>query len=255
MKNIFRFLFIALVAMGCEPDPDIYDGPGQAHFPQSSYDYFVTSAEGAYEVPVYLTKAVGEDRTVTVEVSGESTAEEGVHFSIASKSVTIPAGELSAPVSITGDFEALGTDGPQELVLTITQTENTAGFRQQTTVNLIQFCEYDINSLAGIYTMNSSFFEAQYPVVSQAGDGDALDYEFLYQADYPITIEIIQIDDVTFEASIADQAAWYSAFYETDVYIRGSGQVNTCGQLTLSIEHYIPGLGSFGSYTEVLVLN
>lgn len=103
------------------------------------------------------------DVTVNVEVvTAESSAVEGVDFSLASTSVTIPAGSFSAALAFAVNDDILDPEADAKtLTLRITQTsqgEINPNF-EVITLNLIGICPpdtYDYETIPGTYSVLSS---------------------------------------------------------------------------------------------------
>lgn len=54
------------------------------------------------------------------------------------------------------------------------------------------------------------------------------------------------------EVTVDSQPAWTDATYGK-VHVAGSGKLEN-GVITVKLEHSIPGVGSYGSYNETLIL-
>ena len=126
-NNLSKILLAGLVAMlfvGCDSlfnDGEIrYDGPTQVEFKPTSQSLTLGSNQGGtLSVNVQL---IGEQRSQDlplsfVVVDEETTAEEGVDYSLPSTSVTIPADSSSAAVDITVSGQDLNTGEQVSLVL------------------------------------------------------------------------------------------------------------------------------------------
>jgi hypothetical protein len=102
----------------------------------------------------------------------------------------------------------------------------------------------------GTGSFSSEAFEADWAVdLEKLVVGDLTLYKAidLYEVGYNVTIKV-QGGAVT----VPPQPAWISSKYG-DVYITGTGTING-KKLTMVIEHYVPNLGSYGDFNEVLTL-
>ena len=129
MKKILYF-FAACLAFsfaGCESEPDIdintNGGKGLefVHFNAAS-DSWVVAAEDesfVHNVSVACTEAHDKDIVYEVALGEKTTGVEGTDFSIATKSVTIPAGEYTAELPVTVLYATTGEGFEIELVLSV----------------------------------------------------------------------------------------------------------------------------------------
>ena len=108
-----------------------------------------------YDIPVTLIGAKNQplDRAVdvTVAVSSSSTATEGVEYNLLTKNVTIPAGQMSAPVQIEVMSGNLDPFDAKTLVLDITAASENISESFQTSVDLQAACPFDITTFYGTY--------------------------------------------------------------------------------------------------------
>lgn len=262
LRLIGLLLMVAFIS-SCEEDLQLYDGPAQAHFPQSSDTYFVTSEENPYALKIGLTNVANSDRTVNISIDeSSSTAVEGVDFTINSFQTVIQQGELFGELTITGDFDNLSV--PKVVVFNISDSDGedgNASFRQSFTLTLNQFCQYSRDALLGTYVNFSEFWGAGFLCEVVAGNASN---EVIVQGMYPpeingrnIVIRIEQLGEVSYRAVVVKQVAFdantpiFAADYGP-LSIEGSGVLNTCGEFNLNMAFTVSA-GSFGVFNEVLV--
>ncbi|WP_460540999.1 hypothetical protein [Echinicola sediminis] len=260
---LIGLLLMAVCFSSCEEDLQLYDGPAQAHFPQSSDTYFVTAEENPYTLKIGLTNVASSDRTVSISIDeNSSTAIEGVDFTINSFQTVIQQGELFGELTIRGDFDNLSAS--KVVVFNLTQSDGeggNAGFRQSFTLTLNQFCQYSRDALLGTYVNFSQFWGTGFLCEVVAGNASN---EVIVQGMYPpeingqnIVIRIDQLGEVSYRATVVRQVAFdantpiFAANYGP-LSIEGSGVLNTCGEFNLNLAFTVSA-GSFGVFNEVLV--
>ena len=105
-----------------------------------------------------------KDQTLAVEViETESSAIEGVHYTIESNTVVIKAGELATSVRIRGHYENLAVDEnlPEIKLRLISPEETHWGLYEnkglETKVMLQKVCPFDINAFTGYCVLTSTY--------------------------------------------------------------------------------------------------
>ena len=235
----------ALLAASCTPEnPLEYDGPELFHFASTDAPYFVLEAsDPGLQIPVGVTTISTSDRTFNVSIDVDnSTAVEGVHYTLSGTSVTIPAGDAVGYITVNGDFDQLGTDGPQTLVLTLASGETTADFYTEFTAVLQQFCPYNQSDFVGGATATSTLFAASFPITIEAGaTANELILKDLYSAGNDIAVTLDDSDPSNFTARITSGLGWVSGAYG-DVTVDNSltGAFSACnGTITLTLSHCV----------------
>lgn len=133
MKKIFYICFAALAvaATSCatKPDIDIDTNGGEGlefvHFESAAYGWLVTEADESYDYSVLVatTKAPAEAVTYNISIGEKNTTGvEGTDFSLASKSVTIKAGEYTAELPVKILYDTTGEGFTVELVLSVDES-------------------------------------------------------------------------------------------------------------------------------------
>lgn len=127
MKRILFLVCLLVAVAGCSQQKDIdlntYDGKGLEfiHFASSSDSWLIQESDPSFVKNVVVACTYKYDKDVTYNVSlGENTTGiEGTDFKIATKSVTIPAGEYSGELPVEILYETTGEGFKLELVLDV----------------------------------------------------------------------------------------------------------------------------------------
>jgi hypothetical protein len=249
MKNIFIILLFALALVSCDQE-----NLGTIYEPETSYVAFsssivpenILSAENNFSVSVQIVRS---DLTVATTANVELEMNEDIVgvFTLESNSVTFEDGKGAAYVKIIPVVDAAQIDPTKTYVFNLTLTGDNVSTLFGETTYKASFKYTPIGS--GTFT--SEFFGEEWTVnIEKLEVGSMILYKAkdLYEEGYNITI-FVNGENVTIEP----QAAWFYDSESGDAYIAGSGTVN--GKvLTMTIEHYVPDLGSYGDYTEILTL-
>ena len=100
---------IALLASSCKEHYTTYDDAEYVMFADTAKVYAVQQDVEYISVPVVSTVTRSYDRTFGVEIiDAGSTAVETLHYSLASNTITIKAGENRADVLVHGIYENIG---------------------------------------------------------------------------------------------------------------------------------------------------
>jgi hypothetical protein len=158
-------LLVSLVGFtGCEEEHTVYSGPQYIMF-ADTLSVLGVEDNGEYaDIYISATKAMEKDQTLAVEViEQESSAIEGVHYTIESNTVVIKAGELSTSIRIRGHYENLTVDeNLPEIKLRLISPEETQwnlyeSKGLETKVMLQKVCPFDINAFTGYAMITSTF--------------------------------------------------------------------------------------------------
>lgn len=161
MKKIV-FIFLSLVILAsCKQDDGFtnnnYTGSEVAYFTDgNASSYFVTPDADVFVIQVGATSLSTSDRTYGLEIDEESTAIEGVDFSLLSNTVTIAAGEYFSQVSVQGIFEGTTADGSNLVLNLVAQDGNGVASSGSATytLNIVQLCVSDIG---GSYSVTTTY--------------------------------------------------------------------------------------------------
>lgn len=164
MKTIHITLLIAAICMlcGCQEDnsDNLYKGGSFVQFADSAYNMPVTQDEPVFEVPVVFSSAVQYDRKVIVDVDPRhSNAIEGYHYSLVSRNLTIPAGEMKVNVQLKGHYAHLQPSDSLAVTLRIIGLEDQANelYGLTTNVQLIKVLPFDIHDYVGDLLLTCTF--------------------------------------------------------------------------------------------------
>ena len=167
-KKILTATIVSLVMFvgftSCQEERVVYSGSQYIMFADTLSVLGVEESEEYADIYISSTKAMDEDRTLAVEViEQESSAIEGVHYTIESNTVVIKAGELCTSVRIRGHYENLAIDeNLPEIKLRLISPEDThwdlyENKGLETKVMLQKVCPFDINAFTGYAMITSTY--------------------------------------------------------------------------------------------------
>jgi len=167
MKKIFLLISSFVLLFGlttCETEKMDFDtngGKGLAfvHFVGSTIT-ISTELEDvkAHSRDIVVSSTVKSDqaRTYNLSIAPTSTAKEGTHFTLSSKTVTIPAGQFSGSVKLTVIINNL-TKPVLSAVINLESNE-AIDYAKKMTVNMNRYdlCDFDVSMLVGTFNYFSS---------------------------------------------------------------------------------------------------
>ena len=164
-KKIFLGMVASLVMLAgltsCEEQRTVYDGPLYIMFADTLSVLGVENSEEVFDIHIAATQASDKDRTLAVEVvDKESSAIEGVHYTLESNTVVIKAGELATSVRVRAIYDNLTIDEDPTLVLRLITDDDVQWSLyegNETKVILRKICPFDINAFTGYAVVTSSF--------------------------------------------------------------------------------------------------
>ena len=151
-------LLTALV--GCESERTQYDGPSYITFSAERHDLGVMDGEEWLDIPITTTHAVEHDRNVGVEIiAARSSAVYGMHYTIESTTVTIPAGKLNGMLRIKGYPEAISVSEMLGITLNLVIEEDEVSEEHgtETEIYLHKCCPLDMNAFTGYAVLTSTW--------------------------------------------------------------------------------------------------
>ena len=166
-----KILFSTIMSLGllvgftsCQEERTVYSGPQYIMF-ADTLSVLGVEDNGEYaDIYISATQSVDKDLTLAVEViEEESSAIEGVHYTIESNTVVIKAGELSTSVRIRGHYENLGVvDELPVIKLRLISPEETHWNLYddnglETKVMLQKVCPFDIHAFTGYAMITSTY--------------------------------------------------------------------------------------------------
>ncbi|MCK5068589.1 MAG: hypothetical protein KAR16_14170 [Bacteroidales bacterium] len=163
--KLLSIFAIALLLNGCsEAEQILYQGDPFASFTNGTTgDYPVQDGNAPFLVQVGIPAPLGNDLTISLsEVYASGTA--GTHYDLPN-SVTIPAGSVTADISVVGHFDNMA--GRIDTLVFALTGDVVANFNNEYTLYLKQYCPSDPAVIVGTYTSvtTSSFPDFTDPVV------------------------------------------------------------------------------------------
>ena len=278
--NTLKTLVVVLGAMllttlvGCEAEHTTYDGPNYIMFSAERHDLGILDSEEWFEIPISATRTAKHDRNVGVEiVAARSSAIYGLHYTIESTTVTIPAGELTAMLRIKGYPEAMGVGENLGITLNLAiEQENVwEKYGTETEVYLHKCCSLDMNAFTG-YAVLTSTWAMQYMNLESILVKTHLDpttpntivVEDMYYAGYDIQISFMEENRLEPLIEMAEPQVMGSTG-EAFGTIYGNGKLmmmqpadsgsyySPCeGFLLQYVTIYVEEVGTVGSYAHIL---
>lgn len=274
-KNLYVALFVLLLTsiVGCEPERTTYDGPNYIMFSAERHDLGIIDSDEWLEIPITATRTADYDRNVGVEIiAARSSAIEGVHFTIESTTVTIPAGELTTALRIKGNPDAISVSDNLGITLNLAIEEECVWeeYGTETEVYLHKCCPLDMNAFTG-YAVLTSTWAMQYMNVESVLVKTHLDettpntivVESMFYEGYDIRITLK--NDNRLEPLIEmPEAQVVGSTGEAFGTIYGNGKLmmqqadsgsyySPCeGFLLLYVTMYVEEVGTVGNYANVL---
>lgn len=274
-KNLYVALFVLLLTsiVGCEPERTTYDGPNYIMFSAERHDLGIIDSNEWLEIPITATRTADHDRNVGVEIiAARSSAIEGVHFTIESTTVTIPAGELTTALRIKGNPDAISVSDNLGITLNLAIEEENVWeeYGTETEVYLHKCCPLDMNAFTG-YAVLTSTWAMQYMNVESLLVKTHLDettpntivVESMFYEGYDIRITLK--NDNRLEPLIEmPEAQVVGSTGEAFGTIYGNGKLmmqqadsgsyySPCeGFLLLYVTMYVEEVGTVGNYANVL---
>ena len=278
--NTLKTLIVVLGAMllttlvGCEAEHTTYDGPNYIMFSAERHDLGILDSEEWFEIPISATRTAKHDRNVGVEiVAARSSAIYGLHYTIESTTVTIPAGELTAMLRIKGYPEAIGVGENLGITLNLAIEQESVWekYGTETEVYLHKCCPLDMNAFTG-YAVLTSTWAMQYMNLESILVKTHLDpttpntivVEDMYYAGYDIRISFMEENRLEPLIEMAEPQVMGSTG-EAFGTIYGNGKLmmmqpadsgsyySPCeGFLLQYVTIYVEEVGTVGSYAHIL---
>ena len=156
MKKYLILLFSAILVFGvsCTDESMDFDTNGGKGL---AFTHFVGSAQtlvakpGAYTTTIKISSTVKTDaaRSYNLVVSPTSTAIEGTHYTLSSKTITIPAGQFEGSVTLTANADKIT---PETVTARFTvDSEDFIDYGKTMTVNMYLFFEVTWDWLVGTW--------------------------------------------------------------------------------------------------------
>jgi hypothetical protein len=266
MKNLKFKVILSSVLMavlflaGCDAldfsaSDNIYKGEQKVKFVAASSALTAFESVDAKQIEISHLIAENSNTSYTVSVdTEESTAQEGVHFNIPSKSVTIPANEYIGHLVI----ELLQEDLLEEKILVLNlDSPNTVVSHRSTTLSLAAFFEFERDNFLGEWELEYAWFygpgTSNYIAVEGTAENSIIVQGMLDGTDVEIFFD--DSDPNNFRAEIpTTPGAWQHS--EGPVSVEASGTFSTVPgseTIEMSMSHFIPGVGGFGDPTPFVL--
>ena len=250
MKNIILpILLLMLVLVSCNQDVEGPLIPGadldNVYFPEKELEGIEVS-EGSSIVVCPIARYLKEDAGTTVKVEMVLAPEDEGLFQLVNSDFVFAQGELEKNVEISvTDLSLLDPFKAYSITLNLVG-ENALVFNSMAK---LQVAKKRIFTSLGKGTVTSEIFGGawQVDVDGLIGESQAIYKVDMYGDGYFVEIYVSDTD-----IEVAGQPAWISGTYG-DVYVSGEGSVEG-KELQMNLLHYLPGLGSFGTFKEVLTL-
>lgn len=164
MKQFLKYITLAFMAVmffdSCHERYVTYSDAEYVMFADTMKTYPVQKDVEYFSVPVVSTVVCDYDRTFGVEIIDKgSNAIEKYHYSLASNTITIKAGENRADVQVHGYYDNIGATDSLGFTLKLVMPEQLEMSRDfsQTKVVLMKSCPFDINDFTGWCVLTSMF--------------------------------------------------------------------------------------------------
>lgn len=261
IASISAVLVLALNA--CKKNDGIVVAPQAVLFTNAATEgtYFIPdNPNSTFKIPVGLTAASDKDVTFNFAVSSPSGAVEGQQYTLASKSVTIPAGKTVDSIQLKGLFDGYAGGRRDTLIFTITSgagTQAVSGSNKYTLI-LQQFCPLVMSDFEGDFKVLVDDWEDYAPgtiVPLTVSDNKILFYYAVANNANRKPIEII-VDPNTFKTSVLPQS--YGSYGSATVYSAKSAEsdenvVVPCDKkITVILDHSASTGGSYAGLKLVL---
>ncbi|MBO5216833.1 MAG: DUF4984 domain-containing protein [Alistipes sp.] len=166
MKKILYSFTLAMLlgsVVSCDEQYVTYNDAEYVMFSDSLSQNMVLADGGVFSVPVASTVACDYDRTFGVEIIDEgSNAIEGVHYSLLSNTITIPAGERATAVEVRGLYDNIEPTDSLGFVMQLVMPEQLKWDEvypssDRTKVVMYKSCPFDVNNFTGPCMLTSIF--------------------------------------------------------------------------------------------------
>jgi hypothetical protein len=263
MKKII-IIFLAFVGVvGCTPDEQVKYSDDKAFlgFVSSVYDLKVPiNSTNTVNVVLRASNKVSVARTYNVEIVASETNANALTYKVPA-TFTIPADSYTGNLTVTGTDNNLVDSSIKKLTLKVTGFGANESYDKNTVVvNVVEFCAVDLPVFTGSFSSNTWF---NGPNVNDVVAGTAANtlsiVDFFSDSttapNFVITYDPANNNRVSFVArytgvTISQGQIW--ARMSTNA--ANVSLVDACtGRISLWIEYYIPGVGSYGDKNEVFV--
>ncbi len=148
------------LTMGCEEEYIKYSENAYVMFADTMSVCPALASNSDFPITISSFNSCPYDRTYAIEsISSKSNAVYMHHYSLSSNSITIPAGETSASVTLTPIYENIGWKDSLVVQFRLISSLNDQ-WSEEGNLTKIEFkkvCPFDVNDFVGYVNMNSAF--------------------------------------------------------------------------------------------------
>lgn len=267
MKKYILFLtaFFALMLTTCVDEGMEFDtngGKGLAFVHFVGRSQIISTeldavADHTITITVASTAKSEQARNFTISVDPSSTAIEGTHYNLSSKSVTIPAGQHTGSVTLTVVIDNLIK--PVLNAIFTLESGEVIDYGKSMTVAMNRFdlCDFDVSMLVGNFNYGSEDWEEWGDLILEADPDDPYKVYILGIPSEDITwngnkIElIIDPEDLTVTGSavvVADDTSEWGLPYHNLAFEPVSGVFDICsGEYIIDFKIFVTE-GNFGTF-------
>ncbi|MDR0982177.1 MAG: hypothetical protein LBM07_02890 [Culturomica sp.] len=193
MRKLYILLSLALLAIfatSCKNDEITYNGPAFLQFDKSLSSLSVREGtDGILTVNITISQEQAQDVTCGVAIVS-TTGTEGTDFELLDNSITIPAGQYSAPVRVKGIYDNLTPEG---IDINLKITSNDASLFQEDIptdckITLTRFFEITDEWLEGVWDATDYYLDE-----GNGYESIAYDYQLLITKVSETEVEILNI--------------------------------------------------------------
>jgi hypothetical protein len=271
--SFFSFALFLLGMAGCKKTELAVPNKQEAFFVDepAAGVYRITAPGQVFKIPVGLTTTSTSPRTVTVNVSSPSGAQQGTHYTLTSNTVTIPANGAVDSIEVRANYAQYQSGRKDTLIFSIADADKSPNIRSTYRLAVSGPCfEGDVNldDLLGEYKNTREDFGGAYgpyttevTAVNQTSPTTGtITVENIYDNGWnPITFKLdwtnpnnrtVTLDRQT---GIGDAGTVNPAYDGEDIQVRNhsNGQIGTfsiCNQtISIRMQVGVVGLGYFGT--------
>lgn len=264
-KYIYKIALLILgvsTLVSCDEDTVTYGGKNFVTFGDvASTRVIAIEDKGDNPIPINLAFPMSKDLVVTLEVDGGTVAIEGVHFTVPSRTVTIPAGEVTANFIITPiNNEVLNDSKPVNVKIVSVDDSGVSvgisdvGSADKRVVLLNEDCTTRFTDLLGtfnVYDDANALLGTAFVDINDAGDCNVLRVSGVVESvlgrEADSYIEMTLVPGTGATAKTRGTITSYQQLYCQECYNNPNNGFNETWLLT-------PG-GSFNTVTQQLVIS
>ena len=269
MKKVFYTLLTGMLmtfaACTSKTEEVTYQGSCFVQFSDSVYRMPVTEDGRVFEIPVVMSQASPEDRNVIVDVDMRQTnATEDYHFTLESRNVRIPAGQLVGKARLHADYTHINVSDSLALTLRIVSDQHATSqlYGNSTCVQLVKCMPFHIEDYAGDMLLTCTFpfstsATSTFLISSQKIDETHLQVNGPFEERRNLVLNFHTGQDDPFDRNIdmKEQVAFtdvnFGQVSMATVDNAPSYYIPSERAFVLYLDAYLAGLGTFGAYYYV----